>query len=36
MEGALLLWELGYDKVRSLAGGIDRWALEVDPSLPRY
>jgi rhodanese-related sulfurtransferase len=36
LEAALHLWELGYDKVRSLAGGIDRWALEVDPSLRRY
>jgi rhodanese-related sulfurtransferase len=26
----------GYANVRSLAGGIDRWATEIDPSLPRY
>jgi rhodanese-related sulfurtransferase len=36
LEAALQLWDLGYDKVRSLAGGIDRWAVEVDPSLRRY
>ncbi len=26
----------GYDNVYSLAGGIDRWAEEVDPSIPVY
>ena len=26
----------GYTRVCSLAGGIDAWSLEVDPSLPRY
>jgi rhodanese-related sulfurtransferase len=36
MEAALLLWDYGYENVRSLAGGIDRWIQEVDPSLPRY
>ena len=23
-------------RARSLAGGIDRWSLEIDPTLPRY
>jgi adenylyltransferase/sulfurtransferase len=36
MEAALFLWDLGYEDVRSLTGGIDRWAIEVDPLLPRY
>ena len=27
---------LGFKKVRNLVGGIERWSLEVDPSLPRY
>jgi rhodanese-related sulfurtransferase len=36
MEAALLLWDYGYENVRSLAGGIDRWTVEVSPSLPRY
>jgi adenylyltransferase/sulfurtransferase len=36
MEAALMLWDLGYEKVKSLAGGIARWAIEVDPSLRRY
>ncbi len=26
----------GYSNARSMAGGIDRWAIEIDPSLPRY
>ncbi len=28
--------EAGFEDVRSLAGGIDRWSLEIDPSIPRY
>ncbi len=30
------LSELGFRDVVSMAGGIDRWAEDVDPSLPRY
>lgn len=30
------LHQQGYTTARSLAGGIDRWASEIDPSLPRY
>ncbi len=26
----------GFSRVQSLAGGIDRWAQEIDPTLPRY
>ncbi len=26
----------GFEKVYNLSGGIDRWSLEVDPSVPRY
>lgn len=26
----------GYAQVKSMAGGIDQWAQEIDPSLPRY
>jgi rhodanese-related sulfurtransferase len=26
----------GFAEVYNLAGGIDRWSLEVDPQLPRY
>lgn len=30
------LREQGFPKAQSLAGGIDRWAVEVDSALPRY
>ena len=30
------LREAGFKKVRNLAGGIDRWAQEIEPSMPRY
>jgi rhodanese-related sulfurtransferase len=26
----------GLEEVQSLAGGIDRWSLEIDPAVPRY
>lgn len=26
----------GFDDVRSMAGGIERWSIDVDPSVPRY
>lgn len=26
----------GYARVENLAGGIDAWSIEVDPSVPRY
>jgi adenylyltransferase/sulfurtransferase len=31
-----LLRQLGFKKVKNLKGGIDAWADEVDPSIPRY
>ena len=31
-----ILKAAGFAKVRSLRGGIDAWAVNVDPSLPRY
>jgi rhodanese-related sulfurtransferase len=33
---ALYLKEQGLDDVRSMAGGIDRWSLQIDPAVPRY
>lgn len=30
------LREQGVDACQSMAGGIDRWSLEIDPSVPRY
>lgn len=26
----------GFSAAQSMAGGIDRWSLEIDPSVPRY
>jgi adenylyltransferase/sulfurtransferase len=36
LRGAVLLERLGCDNVVSLAGGIDAWSCEVDPTVPRY
>lgn len=33
---ARMLLAAGYPRVRNLIGGIDRWSLEVDPTIPRY
>ncbi len=33
---ATWLREQGFAQVQSMAGGIDRWAVEIDPTLPRY
>jgi rhodanese-related sulfurtransferase len=30
------LREQGFPQVQSMAGGIDQWAIEIDPTLPRY
>jgi len=30
------LRQRGFDKVQSLAGGIDRWARQIDPKVPLY
>jgi rhodanese-related sulfurtransferase len=30
------LREQGVDACQSMAGGIDRWSVEIDPSVPRY
>jgi rhodanese-related sulfurtransferase len=35
-HGAALLRAAGVEGARSLAGGIDRWSLTVDPTVPRY
>ncbi|MHC4547695.1 MAG: rhodanese-like domain-containing protein [Planctomycetota bacterium] len=35
-EAASYLRLQGYENARSMAGGIDAWAAEVDPSMPRY
>jgi rhodanese-related sulfurtransferase len=33
---ALYLARMGFERVVNLVGGIDRWSLTVDPSVPRY
>jgi rhodanese-related sulfurtransferase len=30
------LREQGFAKAQSMAGGIDRWSIEIDPAVPRY
>ena len=35
-DAAELLTRIGWPEVVSLAGGIDAWSREIDPSLPRY
>ena len=36
MDVAVWLRGQGVERARSLAGGIDRWSAEIDPSVPRY
>jgi rhodanese-related sulfurtransferase len=35
-HAAELLHSAGFSEVCNIEGGIDRWAIEVDPALPRY
>jgi len=36
MDVAVWLRNQGVPNAKSLAGGIDRWSLEIDPKVPRY
>jgi rhodanese-related sulfurtransferase len=36
LDAAAWLRSQGVEGARSMAGGIDRWAAEIDPSIPRY
>lgn len=36
MRAAMFLEQQGFSQVANLEGGIDAWAAEVDPTLPRY
>ena len=36
LQAVAVLTHAGWRDVRSLAGGIDRWAREVDAAMPRY
>lgn len=36
MKALRILKQFGFERVKSLAGGIDAWAMLVDPDMPRY
>mgnify|MGYP006427452525 CR=1 FL=1 len=36
LQVAAFLKQQGFTDVKSLAGGIDRWSREIDPTVPRY
>ena len=36
MRALEMLRELGFSRLKNLAGGIDAWSREVDSSVPRY
>ena len=36
LSGAAILEAAGHTHVASLGGGIDRWSIAIDPTLPRY
>ena len=36
LDVAMWLRQHGFSNARSMMGGIDRWSLEIDPTLPRY
>ncbi len=36
LDAATWLRFQGFEKAKSLAGGIERWSVEVDPNVPRY
>jgi rhodanese-related sulfurtransferase len=36
LDVAVWLRGQGVERVKSLAGGIERWSLEIDPQIPRY
>jgi len=36
LDAAVWLRQQGVESAKSMAGGIDRWSVEVDPQVPRY
>jgi rhodanese-related sulfurtransferase len=36
LDAAIWLRQQGVDKAKSMAGGIERWSLEIDATVPRY
>ena len=35
-HAAAALLELGFEELYNLSGGVERWATDVDPGMPRY
>ena len=36
LDAAVWLRQQGVQNAKSMAGGIERWSVEIDPSVPRY
>lgn len=36
MQVAMFLAQRGFEDIYNLAGGVDAWALQVEPKMPRY
>jgi rhodanese-related sulfurtransferase len=36
LSAAAILREAGLGQVKSMAGGIDLWSIQIDPTIPRY
>jgi rhodanese-related sulfurtransferase len=36
LDAAIWLRQQGVESAKSMAGGIERWSTEIDPSVPRY
>ena len=36
LDAAVWLRQQGVESAKSMAGGIERWSVEVDPQIPRY
>jgi rhodanese-related sulfurtransferase len=36
LQAAVFLRQQGFERVKSMAGGIDEWSERVDPAVPRY
>jgi adenylyltransferase/sulfurtransferase len=36
LDAAVWLRQQGVESAKSMAGGIERWSVEVDPNVPRY
>ncbi len=36
LDAAVWLRQQGVERAKSMAGGIERWSVEIDPNVPRY